>query len=200
KFEILAIQYLRRFPHSIYAGNFRQRLAYQLTQFDVGQDADKFAVLNRILGELGSESRRDLYLLIARTAIQEGKTGSALLAADKALALCGPGSLEASQAQLYRAASEIVTLATFPSGLRTLRSLDRAKLPPRDGPLFDTALATAEEIGRGLSGGPIPPGVEAAASKLSQVAAASADAPASLIPKVQAMIDQVDLLLRKANP
>ncbi|MGU3667554.1 chemotaxis protein [Methylobacterium sp. A49B] len=199
RFEILAIQYLRRFPHSIYAGNFRQRLAYQLTQFDVGQDAEKFAVLNRILGELGAQSRRDLYLLIARTAIQEGKTASALLAADKALGLCAPGSPASNQALLYRAASEIVTLATFPSGLRTLRSLDRARLPPRDAPLFDTALATAEEIGRGLTGGPVPP-AEAAASRLSQAAAASADAPGSLIPKVQAMIDQVDLLLRKANP
>ncbi|MCJ2134135.1 flagellar hook-length control protein FliK, partial [Methylobacterium sp. J-026] len=85
KFEALAIQYLRRFPHSIYAGNFRQRLAYQLTKLDFGQDEGRFSALSRILNELGPESRKDLYLLIARTAIQEGKTRSALLAADRAL-------------------------------------------------------------------------------------------------------------------
>ncbi len=197
KFEALAIQYLRRFPHSIYAGNFRQRLAYQLTQFDVGRDAGRFAALNRILNELGPASRRDLYLLIARTAIQEGKTASALLAADKALALSAPESPEAVQGRLYRAAAEIVTLATFESGLRTLRSLDRAKVPPRDLPLLETALATAEEIGRGLTGRPGPPEDVA---KPGQAAAESADEPASLIPKAQATIDRIDLLLSKANP
>ena len=199
KFETLAIQYLRRFPHSIYAGNFRQRLAFQLMRFDVGQDADRFATLNRILAELGSESRRDLYLLIARTAIQEGKTASALLATDKALALCAPGSAEAAQAMLYRAAAEIVDLATFQSGLSTLRRLDRAKLPSRDVPLLDAALATADEIGRGLTGRPGLPEADIAGSKPAQ-AVDAADGPARLIPKAQAMIDQVDLLLRKASP
>lgn len=197
KFEALAIQYLRRFQHSIYAGNFRQRLAYQLTQFDVGRDAGRFAVLNRILNELGLESRRDLYLLIARTAIQEGKTASALLAADRALALSAPESPEAVQGRLYRAAAEIVTLATFESGLRTLRSLDRTKVLPRDLPLLETALSTAEEIGRGLTGRPGPPG---GVAKPGQAAAESADEPASLIPKAQATIDRIDLLLSKANP
>ena len=199
KFETLAIQYLRRFPHSIYAGNFRQRLAFQLTRFDVGEDADRFATVNRILAELGSESRRDLYLLIARTAIQNGKTASALLATDKALPLCAPGSAEAAQAVLYRAAAEIVNLATFQSGLGRLRRLDRAKLPSRDLILLDTALATAAEIGRGLTGRPGLPESDRAASEPAQAADTSDDA-VSLIPKAQAMIDQVDLLLRKASP
>ncbi len=200
KFEILTVQYLRRFPHSIYAGNFRQRLAFQLVQLDAGQDAERFAVLDRILGELDAESRRDLYLLIARTAIQAGKTAAALQAADKALALCAPGSVDAIQARLYRAAAEIVNLATFQSGLRTLRSLDRAKLPSRDIILLDTALSTADEIGRGLTGRPGLPEAEAAAAQPAQTTAGPAGEPASLIPKAQAMIDQVDLLLRKANP
>ena len=200
KFEALAIQYLRRFPHSIYAGNFRQRLAYQLTQFDVGQDEERFAVLNRILNELGLESRRDLYLLIAWTAIQQGKAASALLAADKALALCAPGSPEAMQGRLYRAAAEIVNLKTFQSGLQALRSLDRAKLTARDVILLDTALSTAEEIGRGLTGWPGLPEADLATAKPAQAVAESAGEPASLIPKAQATIDRIDLLLSKASP
>jgi chemotaxis protein MotC len=200
KFEALAIQYLRRFPHSIYAGNFRQRLAYQLTQFDVGQDEERFAVLNRILNELGPESRRDLYLLIARTAIQQGKTASALLAADRALALCASGSPEAMQGRLYRAAAEIVNLTTFQSGLQALRSLDRAKLTARDVILLDTALSTAEEIGRGLTGRPGLPEADLATAKPAQAVAESAGEPASLIPKAQATIDRIDLLLSKASP
>ncbi|MHB2207567.1 chemotaxis protein [Methylobacterium sp. CM6257] len=200
KFEALTIQYLRRFPHSVYAGNFRQRLAYQLAQFDIGRDEARFAALNRIVNELTSGSRRDLYLLIARTAIQEGKTASALLATAKALALCAPESPEAIQGRLYRAAAEIVDLTTFEPGLRTLRTLDRAKLPARDVPLLDTALATAEEIGRGLIGTRALAEVDTGPLRQAQAGAEPADGPASLIPKVHATIDQIDLLLRKANP
>ena len=199
RFEALTTQYLRRFPHSIYAGNFRQRLAYQLIQLDIDRSEERWATLDRILTELGPDSRRDLYLLIARTAIQAGKTASALRAADRALALCAPGSSEAAQGRLYRAAAEIVTLATFQSGLRTLRTLDRARLTSRDVALLDTALATAEEIGRGLTGRPGLPDGDTAA-KPAPVAAQAADAPASLIPMAQATIDRIDLLLSKANP
>lgn len=198
-FEALAIQYLRRFPHSIYAGNFRQRLAYQLTQFDIGHDAERFATLNRILDELGPESRRDLYLVVAQTAIRAGQTAAALRASEKALALCAPGSAEATRGQLYRAAAEIVSLATFQSGSRTLRSLDRAKLTARDLPLLETALSTAEAIGRGLAGRPGLPEANAAA-KPARAAPDPADGPASLIPKAQATIDRIDLMLSKATP
>ncbi|MCJ2069840.1 hypothetical protein MKK75_13730 [Methylobacterium sp. J-030] len=200
KFQSLAIQYLRRFPHSIYAGNFRQRLAYQLTRLDVGQDEGRFAVITGILDELEPDSRKILYLLIAKTAIEEGKTGSAFLAADRALPLCAPESLEAIQARLYRGAAEIASLATFQSGLRTLRAIDRARLPQRDSRLLETALATAEEIRRGLPGRPGLPEGDTAALNPVQAAAAPADEPAKLIPRAQAMIDRIDLLLRKANP
>ncbi len=47
-----------------------------------------------------------------------------------------------------------MNLATFQSGLRTLRALDRTHLPPRDSRLLETALATAEEIRRGLTSKP----------------------------------------------
>ncbi|SFJ50882.1 chemotaxis protein [Methylobacterium brachiatum] len=196
KFEILAIQYLRRFQSSIYGGNFRQRFAYQLTQLDFGRDETRFAAFTRIMNELAPESRRDLYLLIARTAIQEGKTNSALMASDKALTLCAPGSLEATQGQLYRAAAEIVTLSTFQTALRKLKAVDRTKLPARDVQLLDAALSMAEQIGRGLARDPAPPDAEA--SKRAQ--AAAADEPGNLIPKVEAMIGQVDQLLRRSNP
>ena len=198
-FEALAIQYLRRFPHSVYAGNFRQRLAYQLTQFDIGHDEGRFGTLNRILSELRPESRRDLYLLVAQTAIQAGKTAAALRASEKALALCAPGSAEATQGQLYRAAAEIVNLATFQSGLRTLRSLDRAKLTARDQLLLETALSTAEAIGRGLAGRSGLPEADSL-SKPARAARDPADGPASLIPKAQATIDRIDLMLSKATP
>ncbi|SDA11547.1 chemotaxis protein MotC [Methylobacterium sp. UNC378MF] len=198
KFESLAIQYLRRYPHSVYAGNFRQRLGFQLTQFNVAEDPARLTAMNRILSELDPESRRDLYLLIARTAIGQGKTAATLLIADRALALCAPGSPEAARARLYRAAAEIVNLATFKSGLLTLRNLDRSNLPAGDLPLLATALSTAEEIGRGLGGRSLTPEAESASPR--DMREASADRPDSLIPKAQSTIDHVDLLLSKARP
>ena len=158
------------------------------------------ALTGHLLDELDAASRKELYLTIARTAIQEGKTTSALLVAGRALALSAPEGADSSRAQLYKAAAEIVNLATFQSGLRTLRTLDRDKLPARDLPLLDAALATADAIGRGLGGQPSLPAADADPSKPPQVAPSPTDQSASLIPKAQAMIDQVDLLLRKANP
>ncbi|TXN42404.1 hypothetical protein [Methylobacterium sp. WL7] len=149
------------------------------------------------MNELAPESRRDLYLLIARTAVQEGKTGTALMAADKALLFCAPESLEATQAQLYRAAAEIVTLATFQTALQKLKAVDRARLPARDVQLLDAALSMADQIGRGLARSATPPDAES--SKRAQVQAA-ADEPGSLIPKAEAMIGRIDQLLRKSNP
>ncbi|MDP4005174.1 chemotaxis protein [Methylobacterium sp. NEAU K] len=198
KFEALAVQYLRRFPHSVYAGNFRQRFAYQVTQLDFGRDEARFATFTRIMNEFTPESRRDLYLLIARTAVQEGKTDSALLAADKALVLCAPDSLEATQARLYRAAAEIVSLATFQTAQRKLKAVDRPRLPARDVQLFDAALSMAEQIGRGLAGTPAPP--EADASKRAQALAEPAEVAVGLVPKAEAAIGQVDQLLRKSSP
>ncbi len=90
KFEVLAIQYLRRFQHSIYAGKFPAalRVPADTARFRPGRET--LRGLHPIMNELAPESRRDLYLLIARTAIQEGKTNSALMASDKALTLCAP--------------------------------------------------------------------------------------------------------------
>ncbi len=91
-------------------------------------------------------------------------------------------------------------LATFEPGLRTLQALDRSKLPARDIPLLKTALATAEEIGRGLVGTRVGPVADTAPSRQAQAAADSTDGAARLIPKAQATIDQIDLLLQKATP
>ncbi|SFS72534.1 hypothetical protein [Methylobacterium sp. yr668] len=92
-----------------------------------------------------------------------------------------------------------MSLATFQSGSRTLRSLDRAKLTARDLPLLETALSTAEAIGRGLAGRPGLPEADAAA-KPARAAPDPTDGPASLIPKAQATIDRIDLMLSKATP
>ena len=82
------------------------------------------------------------------------------------------------------------------SGL--LKEFDTAPLPPTLAGaiiLTQAALTVAEQIGRGLA----PASADAEASKRAQ-AQAAANEPGSLIPKAEAILGQVDQLLRKSNP
>lgn len=199
KLETLASLYLRRFPHSIYAGNFRQRLASILTKLDLGRDEAHFAILTRILDELAPESRRDVYLLVARAAIHSGKTAAGLRAADRARMLSAPATEAAARADLYRGAAEIVSLPTIDDGLSRLKALDRAKLPAGDARLLDSALATAAQIRRDPDGRPD----EAARATPAKPDAASPRPPEPgerLILQAQAAIDRIDDLVRGMRP
>ena len=84
KFQSLATEYLRRYRHSIYAGNFRQRLASALTRIDFGKESSRFDGIVAMMSELEPEARRELYLLAARSSIEQGLTTSARMMADKA--------------------------------------------------------------------------------------------------------------------
>ena len=146
RFEALSIQYLRRFRRSVYAGNFRQRFAAALTRLDFDSDRTRIASLERMLDEIEPESRRDLYLLVARAGLEQGRRETALFAAERAAGLAAPDSMPADQARLYRGAALIVAEGRFEDGVETLRSLDRSGLAPSDADLLDTALATAQRI------------------------------------------------------
>ncbi|MEH3117575.1 MAG: chemotaxis protein MotC [Methylorubrum populi] len=146
RFEALAIQYLRRFRRSVYAGNFRQRFAAALTRLDFDSDRTRIASLERMLDEIEPESRRDLYLLVARAALEQGRRETALFAAERATGLAAPDSRPAAQARLYRGAALIVAEGGFEEGYETLRDLDRADFAPADADLLDAALSTARQI------------------------------------------------------
>ena len=105
KFETLALQYFRRYRHSIYAGNFRQRFALSVARFSFAQKTDRFPRLVAVLDHLDRASQRSLYLLIARTALVRGKIDMTDLAAERVMALTEVGSPERERARLYRAAA-----------------------------------------------------------------------------------------------
>jgi chemotaxis protein MotC len=165
KFEALATGYMRRFPNSIYAGNFRQRLALALTRFGFAQDDRYFPRLAAMLDHLDADSRRTLYLLIARTAVLRGKPTMAQLAADQAAALAGPRSREHERARLYRAAARVVT-ERFEASLSDLREIDRTLLSPRDVELLDAAVVLAGHLRKSTPHAneagppPAPPGID----------------------------------------
>ncbi|GEL42711.1 hypothetical protein MEX01_33020 [Methylorubrum extorquens] len=146
RFEALAIQYLRRFRRSVYAGNFRQRFAGALTRLDFDSDRTRIASLERMLDEIEPEGRRDLYLLVARAGLEQGRRETALFSAERAMGLAAPDSQPAAQARLYRGAALIVADGRFEEGYEALRGLDRADFVPTDAELLDAALSTARQI------------------------------------------------------
>ncbi|MDR7040053.1 chemotaxis protein MotC [Methylobacterium sp. BE186] len=146
RFEALSIQYLRRFRRSVYAGNFRQRFAASLTRLDFGSDEARVARLERMLDEIEPEGRRDLYLLVARAGLEQGRRETAIFAAERAAGLAGPDSSAAAQARLYRGAALIVAEGRFEEGQEALRGIERNLLPEGDVALLDAALSTAAQI------------------------------------------------------
>lgn len=146
KFQSLAAEYLRRYRHSIYAGNFRQRLASALTRIDFGKESSRFEGIVAVMSELEPEARRDLYLLAARSSIEQGYTTSARLMADKAQELVGSDKTSVARAKLYRAASLITSPQAVDGAVNDLRSLDRSVLATSDLDLLDSALAIARQI------------------------------------------------------
>lgn len=146
KFQSLATEYLRRYRHSIYAGNFRQRLASALTRIDFGKESSRFEGAVAMMSELEPEARRDLYLLAARSSIEQGFTISARLLAEKAQALVESDKTSAARAKLYRAASLITSPQAIEGAVDDLRSLDRSMLAEGDLDLLNSALAMAGQI------------------------------------------------------
>jgi chemotaxis protein MotC len=146
KFQSLATDYLRRFRHSVYAGNFRQRLASASTRIDFGQEKFRFDGFVAMMQELEPEARRDLYLLAARASVEQGFTRSARLLADKAKELVEGDPVSAARARLYRAASMITSPEDIKAAVEELRQLDRSILPASDVALLDSALAVASHI------------------------------------------------------
>ncbi len=146
KFESLSRQYLQRFRHSVYAGNFRQRFAAALTRMHFIEDPEQFTRLDGIMAELEPDARLELFLVIARAADVQGKSKAAQLSADRAFSLASPGTVEAARATLYRAAATVVEPDGLDATLRDLKAVDQALLEPSDWALYDAVAKTTKLI------------------------------------------------------
>lgn len=149
KFEALAVRYFRRFRHSIYAGNFRQRFAMSVARFSFAQRPDRFPRLVAVLDHLDRNSQRGLYLLIARTALVRGKSEMAMLAAKHVALLSEEGSPERLRAHLYHAAARVVT-PDHNRAIGDLEKIDKSKLSDRDVELLTAALAIGLNVRKAL--------------------------------------------------
>jgi chemotaxis protein MotC len=156
KFESLAVQYFRRYRHSIYAGNFRQRFALAVARFSFAQQTHRFARLVSILDHLDRTSQRTLYLLIARTALVHGKIDMTDLAAAQAEALADEGSPEQERARFYRASARALAKSNEQT-IADLQKIDKDRLPRRDAELLAAALAVGRDVRKALPAVSIAP-------------------------------------------
>ncbi len=145
KFVLLSRQYIRRYRASVYAENFRRRLASSATTLATKGDVEHLSKFDPVLAELPVSDRRIVYLDLARAAIVHGQTATARFAAEKAIGLLGAQGAEAARARLYLAAALIVS-DDYDRGLALLQSADRALLPPEDVDLNAAALAVADLV------------------------------------------------------
>lgn len=148
KFQSLSLEYLRRYRHSIYAGNFRQRLASAFTRIDFAKDAANFSGFVAVMAELEPTARRELYLLAAQSSLEQGFSKSASLMADKASEIPDADKLSRTRALLYQTAAVITLPDKIDEAVGKLQSIDRSLLAARDTHLLDAALAMASQIRR----------------------------------------------------
>ncbi len=146
QFEQLSRQYLFRFRYSVYAGNFRQRFAAALTRMAFLNDPTQFPRLTALLQPLDRDSRVEVYLMVARGALNQGKLVAATLAAERVLAEAQPVSSDFERARVYRGAVRAASSKDVDAALADLRTAVRTRLPPDDVMLLDAAITTAELV------------------------------------------------------
>ncbi len=146
QFEQLSRQYLFRFRYSVYAGNFRQRFAAALTRMAFANDPAQFPRLVALLAPLDRDSRVEIYLMVARGALNQGKLTAATLSAERVLAEAQPVSSDFERARVYRSAVRAASSKDVDLALTELRSAVRSRLPQDDVMLLDAAITTAELV------------------------------------------------------
>jgi chemotaxis protein MotC len=144
---MLASQYMRRFPSSIYAGAFREQLANEVTSLRYGPDEERLPRLEALLDGVDSANRRQCYLLILQEAVVKGRVELARLAARHAVRLTVGDSASHVRSRVYEAAVLIVT-EDYEKGATALKDIDKTVLDVRDAELLEAAFAVAEEVRR----------------------------------------------------
>ncbi|MES0881911.1 chemotaxis protein [Roseibium sp. SCP14] len=136
RFRVLSIRYLRRFRSSVYAGDFRRRFALALDTLGFVQSEDKFALLDDVLREFDADSRRGLYLRLARSALLAGHLNVARKSTDEALFLAVDGTKEKEILKVYLSATRLDP-EDMSANRDLLWSINKAMLAKEDLELLD---------------------------------------------------------------
>jgi len=189
----LARQYLDRFRHSVYAGNFRVRFAAALSHMASIDTEAHFSELDDMLAMVEPDSRCDLYLTVALASAISGRTTAAKLAAERASGLALAGSTQEARARLYHAAALAGMPKLTDKATTEIKGLSRSLLSASDQAFLDVVSATLEGV---LSGTDLSKINVAAAKPLG--AGALLEEPA-IIKKAQAALDDTAKLVASAK-
>lgn len=149
KVEELARQYLDRFRHSVYAGNFRNRFAAAVTHMDFVKDGEQFKRLDNMVADVEPGARCQIYLTVALASVVRGNGLAAQLASGRAAALAEDGSVEQSRAALYSAAGGVADAKTFDEASRGLAAVRADQLSASDQALMAMVQATVDGVASG---------------------------------------------------
>jgi chemotaxis protein MotC len=193
--ESLARQYLDRFRHSVYAGNFRARFAAAISHMDFVDKEAEFPRLDDMLAMVEPDSRCQLYLTVALASVVKGRVTAGRLAAERALALADPDSASAARARLYHAAALVADAKSLDAALSDFGAIDSHLLTASDQSLYRVVDVTLQGVRSGT---------EVASLPLQQVASldkgdTEAGKPTPIMDKAQEALKAADAML-KASP
>ena len=145
RLETFAVQYLRRFPRSVYAESFRTQFATEVCRLAYAEDPLRRSQLAAQLAALPDEERRTLYLLIGRAAILGGKIGLTGFAVESAGRLVEETGADRERIKLYSGAALVVS-EEFENGRALLASVAPAALDDPERALLEAARAVASHV------------------------------------------------------
>ena len=155
-------------------------------------DPAQFHRLDDMLAETDPEARRELYLVVAQAAVNEGKTTVAATAAERALASAPPGSVDEARGRLYRGAALAVTSDGLDAAMSELGKVNRGGLPRTDAALLQAATETAMLIRTAAA-------AAGAAHALPVDAAPDDETPSATVTRARDAIAAIDTLLEQAQ-
>ncbi|WP_072395268.1 hypothetical protein [Hyphomicrobium sp. CS1GBMeth3] len=147
RFDLLAEQYSRRFPNSLFARSFRRQFFAGVARQNYKRASEWISRTETELQKVPPTERVGLYLAIAEEATKGGNIDIARHAAGKARELSRADSRSLQRAKLFEGAALAVT-SDFAEGVSLLDEIDPEKVAESDLKVRDAALSVAAAVGR----------------------------------------------------
>jgi chemotaxis protein MotC len=147
RFDILAKQYSRRFPNSLFARGFQRQFFAGVARQNYKHSSEWKSRTETELMKVPAAERVGLYLAMAEEATKNGNIDIARFAAGKARELSRTDSRSFQRASLFEGAALVAT-EDYEQGITLLNGVDEEKLAAPDKEIRASALALAGAVGK----------------------------------------------------
>ncbi|WP_068082053.1 hypothetical protein [Polycladidibacter stylochi] len=145
KYERLARRYLFQYQSSVFAKQFRDRLAQTISTEDYLSTESDWDKVMQLLNDYDPESQRIVLLKLGRAALSTGNTHFAVKAGEAVLASDGASIDQKAAAHLYHGAG-LAPTREWRKGLNELIAVDEKLLRSVDRIMLHSAIITANMI------------------------------------------------------